>query len=107
MARSAQNKRVVDPEIAACLRDVMDPEVGISVLDLGLVYGANRNAHGIDVAITLTTRACPLGEMIVDEARERLTEQFPETSIDVALVWDPPWSPNLITDRGHELLARD
>jgi metal-sulfur cluster biosynthetic enzyme len=98
--------RFLDPDVTDCLHAVMDPEVGLSVVDLGLVYHATRSAEGVNVAITLTTQACPLGEMIVEEARERLAARFPEApSIAVDLVWTPPWSPDLITDRGRELLG--
>ena len=107
MAFAARQNRSIDSEIAECLLDVLDPEVGLSIVDLGLVYEAARGADGIRVAITLTTRACPLGEMIVEDARERLAGRFPdEARIEVELVWQPPWNPDLITDRGRELLGR-
>lgn len=96
-----------DPEILECLQDVLDPEIGLSIVDLGLVYQAGRTPEGIDVALTLTTRACPLGEMIVAEARERLARSFQDVPrIDVKLVWEPIWNPDLITDRGLEHLGR-
>jgi metal-sulfur cluster biosynthetic enzyme len=107
MALEARQNRSIDPEIADCLLDVMDPEVGVSIVDLGLVYEGSRDGNGIRLAITLTTRACPLGEMIVEDARQRLASRFPdEPRIEVALVWHPPWNPDLITDRGRELLGR-
>ena len=107
MALAARQNGSIDPELAECLLDVFDPEVGLSIVDLGLVYEAARGADGIHVAITLTTRACPLGEMIVEDARERLAGRFPdEARIEVELVWQPPWNPDLITDRGRELLGR-
>lgn len=97
----------LDPDILECLEDVLDPEIGLSIVDLGLVYRAVRSKGGIDVAITLTTRACPLGPMIIEDVRERLIPRFQDMSrIDVSLVWDPPWNPELITDRGLELLGR-
>ncbi|MCB8821488.1 metal-sulfur cluster assembly factor [Microvirga rosea] len=97
----------LDADILDCLVEVMDPEIGLSVVDLGLVYRAERGDDGIDVALTLTTRACPLGEMIVEDARERLAHRFQDVPrISVALVWDPPWNPDLVTGRGRELLSR-
>lgn len=95
-----------DPDVLDCLLDVLDPELGLNVVDLGLVYRASRTGDAIQVAMTLTTRACPLGGLIVEEAREHLQRRFRDApSIDVSLVWDPPWSPNLITERGRELLG--
>ncbi|KAB0266839.1 metal-sulfur cluster assembly factor [Microvirga brassicacearum] len=100
------NKQPLDPDILECLRDVIDPEVGLSVVDLGLVYRAVRTPSGLEVALTLTTRACPLGEMIVADSRELLAHRFQDVpSIDVALVWEPMWSPEFITDHGLELLG--
>ena len=97
----------LDSDILECLQDVLDPEIGLSIVDLGLVYRAERTPDGIDVALTLTTRACPLGEMIVAEARERLARSFQDVPrIDVKLVWEPIWNPDLITDRGLEHLGR-
>lgn len=107
MTRNATATRPLDPDILECLLAVMDPEIGLSVVDLGLVYRATRGDEGIDVALTLTTRACPLGEMIVEDARERLTRRFQDAQrVSVTLVWNPPWKPDLITDRGNELLGR-
>ncbi len=83
-----------DPDILLALKNVIDPELGINVVDLGLVYRADHSATGIEVALTMTTPSCPLGEMIMEEARLALGERFPEApSINVELVWDPPWSP--------------
>ncbi|MDC7785163.1 metal-sulfur cluster assembly factor [Rhodoplanes sp. TEM] len=97
----------LDPDVIDGLKDVLDPEVGLSVVDLGLVYEARRTADAVTVALTLTARACPLGEMILEDARDALAERFPDVSrIDVALVWDPPWDPDRITDRGLALLGR-
>lgn len=97
----------LDPDILDCLLEVLDPEIGLSIVDLGLVYKALRNDEGIDVAITLTTRACPLGEMIVEDVRERLACRFQDAArISVELVWSPPWNSDRITDRGRALLGR-
>lgn len=97
----------LDPEILDCLQSVLDPEVGLSVVDLGLVYRASRASNHANVALTLTTRACPLGAMIKRDAEDRLLDRFPElTGVDVELVWDPPWTPDRITDRGRAMLGR-
>lgn len=96
----------LDSDILDCLQDVMDPEIGLSVVDLGLVYHADRTDSGIEVALTLTTRACPLGEMIIEDARGRLMAGFPNApSVVVNLVWSPSWSPDRITSRGRALLG--
>ncbi len=95
-----------DPDILDALRAVTDPEVGLSIVDLGLVYHAALTAGAVAVAITLTTRACPLGRMIIDEAEARLRQKFPEAdSVEVKLVWEPLWKPDRISERGRALLG--
>ena len=89
----------MNDDILAALKTVIDPELGINIVDLGLVYHAARNAHGIDIALTMTTPACPLGEMMTDEIKLVLRDRFPDTpDIHVELVWDPPWSPDLMSE---------
>lgn len=101
MAHASAMLPTLDSDVLDCLDDVLDPEVGVSVVDLGLIYRAARTFEGIEVAMTLTTRACPLGEMLVEDARERLSRRFQDAPrVRVALVWDPPWSPDRITERG-------
>jgi metal-sulfur cluster biosynthetic enzyme len=95
----------LDPEVLEVLRGIVDPEIGINVVDLGLVYRAERMADAIDVAMTMTARSCPLGEMIVEEARAALSRHFPALSIAASLVWDPPWTPEMMTTQGREALA--
>ncbi|WP_300296008.1 metal-sulfur cluster assembly factor [Ferrovibrio sp.] len=97
----------LDTDVLDTLQAVIDPEVGLSIVDLGLVYHAMRTADAIDVAITLTTRACPLGAMIVREAEDRLRQRFPDAGmVGVKLVWEPPWRPDRITKQGRALLGR-
>lgn len=96
---------VLDPNVLDVLRCIVDPEVGVNIVDLGLVYRAERTIDAIDVAITMTTRACPLGEMVLEEARAALSQCFPGLLIAVSLVWDPPWTPAMMTAQGRESLA--
>jgi metal-sulfur cluster biosynthetic enzyme len=81
------------------LLEVFEPEIGHNDIDLGLVYHASLNGDGVDVMMTLTTLNRPLAETIVSDALERLARWFPHrTRISVELVWNPPWSPDLIAD---------
>ncbi|QFU14821.1 metal-sulfur cluster assembly factor [Microvirga thermotolerans] len=105
--RPARDPGSLDPAVLDALANVMDPEIGLSLVDLGLVYRAVVGGDAVEVALTLTTRACPLGEMILDEARDSLAQRFPGHSrIDVRLVWEPLWTPDFITPRGRDLLGR-
>ena len=94
-----------DSDILDVLRGIIDPEIGINIVDLGLVYRAERTPEAIDVAMTMTTRACPLGEMMLEEAKAALSERFPGLRVAVSLVWDPPWTPAMMTLQGRESLA--
>jgi len=97
----------LDPGLCECLRDVLDPEIGLNIVDLGLVRDARRAIDSITVRFTLTSRACPLGDLVMQDVRERIATSYPEVSrVDIQLVWDPIWTPDLITDRGYELLGR-
>ncbi len=92
-----------DESVLAALRAVNDPEIGMNIVDLGLVYRAERNPRGIEVEMTLSTPSCPLSEMLIEEARHALQTHFPEAAaISVELVWDPPWTP----DRMNEAARR-
>jgi metal-sulfur cluster biosynthetic enzyme len=95
-------------DIRAALKTVIDPELGINIIDLGLVYHAERNAGGIAIELTMTTPACPLGEMMSDEVKRVLGERFPDVpDVRVDIVWDPPWSPDLMTEESRRQLGMD
>jgi metal-sulfur cluster biosynthetic enzyme len=98
-------------EIDEAMRDVVDPELGINVVDLGLVYDARADESdaGIVVTIdmTLTSAACPLTDVIEDQARQALTGGPGPGLVDdirINWVWMPPWGPDKITDDGREQL---
>ena len=90
-------------DVLEALRDVVDPELGINVVDLGLVYGVDVDAEKIaTVDMTLTSAACPLTDVIEDQAREALDGVV--TDFRINWVWMPPWGPEHITEDGREQL---
>ena len=90
-------------DVLEALRDVVDPELGINVVDLGLVYGVDVDADKIaTVDMTLTSAACPLTDVIEDQAREALDGIV--TDFRINWVWMPPWGPENITEDGREQL---
>jgi len=94
-----------DPDVLQALRAVIDPEIGINIVDLGLVYRAVRNPDGIDVALTLSTPSCPLGDLLLADAREALRARFADApAIRVELVWEPMWTPDRMSDAARRLL---
>jgi len=91
-------------EIEEAMRDVVDPELGINVVDLGLVYGItvdDRTRMAV-LDMTLTSAACPLTDMIEDQTRSALDGLVDDVRIN--WVWMPPWGPDKITDDGREQL---
>ena len=90
-------------EITEAMKDVIDPELGINVVDLGLVYDMKVDEGNIEVLdMTLTSAACPLQDVIEDQARQVLADLTSDVKIN--WVWMPPWGPNKITDEGREQL---
>jgi len=79
--------------VRAALRNVIDPEAGMNIVDLGLVYDIEIATGRVRVAMTMTTPACPMGAMITEEAREAIRGIAPAgTDVIVDLVWEPPWN---------------
>ena len=86
--------------IAAALQRVVDPEVAMSIVDVGLIYGVTV-AHGrIHLRLTMTSVACPVADVIVDDVENELDRIAPsELQIQVELVWEPPWTPARMSER--------
>jgi metal-sulfur cluster biosynthetic enzyme len=96
-------------DLEEAMRDVVDPELGINVVDLGLVYGLNveDGGSGSKVALidmTLTSAACPLTDVIEDQSRSALVGSGLVNDIKINWVWNPPWGPDKITEDGREQL---
>jgi len=87
-----------EEEVLLNLRNVMDPEVGMNIVDLGLVYGVSITDNSLVVDLTMTTPTCPMSEMIQDDARQVLKALVPDDAeIILNLVWEPPWAPDLMS----------
>ncbi len=89
-------------DLEEAMRDVVDPELGINVVDLGLVYGMRVEESTAVLDMTLTSAACPLTDVIEDQARSATEGLVSELKIN--WVWMPPWAPDKITDEGREQL---
>ena len=96
-------KAVTGDDVTEAMKDVVDPELGINVVDLGLVYGVHVEPdHSAVLDMTLTSAACPLTDVIEDQTRQALDGLVNGFSIN--WVWMPPWGPDKITDDGREQL---
>jgi metal-sulfur cluster biosynthetic enzyme len=95
-----------DPVAAAwdCLREVLDPEIPISLVDLGLIYGVAADEGVIRVTLTYTATACPCMAFIKEDITDRLDQENWVERVEIDEVWDPPWTTARITPEGREKL---
>jgi metal-sulfur cluster biosynthetic enzyme len=94
---------VSEEDVTEAMKDVVDPELGINVVDLGLVYGVHlEEDNSAVIDMTLTSAACPLTDVITDQTNQALEGLVNDVTIN--WVWMPPWGPDKITDDGREML---
>ena len=88
------------------LLEVIDPEIGLNVVDLGLIYQVDfdDNENKIYCTMTLTTQFCPMGESIQSGVQRAIENTFPERSVSVNVIFDPPWNATMISEEGREFL---
>ncbi|NUO78873.1 metal-sulfur cluster assembly factor [candidate division KSB1 bacterium] len=91
-------------KIWQALGEVMDPELPISILDMGLIYDVRTNSRGVEIDLTFTAIACPAMTMIIDDVREKLEALPGVGSAQVNVVWNPPWTKTRLTMQGREVL---
>ncbi|MBB3024570.1 FeS assembly SUF system protein [Trueperella pyogenes] len=89
-------------DIEEALRDVIDPELGVNIVDLGLLYGITHEGNSAIADMTLTSAACPLTDVIEEQARQAVAGLVDDFRIN--WVWLPPWGPERITDAGRDQL---
>lgn len=95
-----------DPQaVLTALGEVVDPELGIDILDLGLVYTVQLAGEAVAVEMTLTTPGCPLHGSIAAAVEARLASVEGVRTVDVSVVWDPPWTPESMSDRARRVLG--
>ncbi|MFT4262108.1 MAG: metal-sulfur cluster assembly factor [Nocardioides sp.] len=89
-------------DVSEAMKDVVDPELGINVVDLGLIYDLHIEGDNVTIDMTLTSAACPLTDLIQDQTNQALEDMASEVTIN--WVWMPPWGPDKITPDGREQL---
>lgn len=91
-----------EDEVRRALHAVEDPEAGMSIVDLGLVYAIESGPGRVRVEMTMTSPACPVGPLLVDEAKTAIEAAAPAgTRVQVDLVWDPPWTPERMSEQAR------
>jgi metal-sulfur cluster biosynthetic enzyme len=98
---------ITDHDVRERIRqNVIDPEIGLNIVDLGLVYGVDAEDNRIGVDMTLTSPGCPAGPQIIYDVKNTLKRYFPEAEeISVNIVWQPFWSPEMMSDLAKEELG--
>ncbi len=103
----AETATITKEEVLEALKEVYDPEIPVNVVDLGLVYGVEVEEGDVSVTMTLTFAGCGMGPYIAQQAEWRLAEIENVEDVNVEMVYDPPWTPDLITEDGKKLLGLD
>ena len=97
---------IFELEILDLLKNVMDPEIEINIVDLGLIYEVNYDGEkNIDIDLTFSTPSCPLGDTIITSVKEAIKQKNSDFNINVNVVFDPPWSTALVSEEGKKLLG--
>jgi len=101
-----QSASVTVDAVRDLLRQVVDPEVGVNIVDLGLVYRIELAPQRLQIEMTMTSPACPMGEMIMDDAYAALAAGLPPAyTSEILLVWEPPWDPSMMSERSRQNLG--
>src|SRR5215831_10838081 len=96
---------VTENQVLDSLRQCMDPEVPINVVDMGLIYGVNiKEDDKVDIKMTMTTRGCPLHDTLVNDVKKYVTKVPGVTGVNIEIVWEPAWSPERMSDEGKKLI---
>ena len=94
------------PVVEQALERVVDPEVAMNIVDVGLVYGVTVADGRVDVNITMTSAACPVTDIIVEDVEDALDQALPpELKIHVELVWEPPWTPQRMSAKARSFMG--
>ena len=98
-----QSALPTEERVREALCSVDDPEVGMNIVDLGLVYRIDITPELVRVELTMTTPACPMGDLITENAHRAVCAALPEgVAVEVALVWEPPWTPDRMSESARQ-----
>ena len=96
---------VTEEQVRASLKQCMDPEIPISIVDLGLIYGIDiSETNDVDIKMTMTTKGCPLHDTMVDDVKRYTRKVAGVNNVNVDIVWDPPWSMDKISDEAKSVM---
>ncbi len=97
---------IFEIEVLELLKNVMDPEIEINIVDLGLIYEISYDGEkNIDIEMTFSTPSCPLGDTIITNIKETIKQKYDDFITNIEIVFDPPWSTELVSEEGKKLLG--
>ena len=97
--------QVTSQQVLDSLKQCMDPEIPINIVDMGLIYGVKvNNDNKVDVKMTMTTRGCPLHETLVSDVKRYVNKVPGVNGVDVEIVWEPAWTPEKMSEEGKKLI---
>jgi metal-sulfur cluster biosynthetic enzyme len=97
---------VTEPDIREALRQVIDPEIGVNIVDLGLVYRIDVDGARVRIAMTMTSPACPLADYLKDLVTSAIRDRVQDVAdVDIVLEWEPPWDPDMMSDEARQQLG--
>ena len=96
---------VTKKDVMKSLRECYDPEIGISLVDMGLIYDVKVDKDKVHIKMTLTTPGCPMHSFMVQDVREKVKALKGVKGVEVELVWDPPWTPDRMSDEVKKKLG--
>ncbi len=95
---------VTKEEVFEVLKTVSDPEIGVDIVNLGLIYQLDINEGKVDIRMTMTAPSCPVTDWILVEAQKRVEEIPGVGECNIELVWEPPWNLEMISDEARKML---
>ena len=94
-----------DTDVREALRHVIDPEIGVNIVDLGLVYRIEVQDAHVRIAMTMTSPACPLVDFLKDLVASAIRQRAPDVEqVDIIIEWEPPWDPGMMSDAARRQL---
>ncbi len=97
--------KVTNQQVLDSLKECMDPEVPINVVDMGLIYGVDvKDDNKVDIKMTMTTRGCPLHDTLVSDVKRYVNKVPGVAGVNVEIVWEPAWTPERMSEEGKKLI---
>ncbi|KAA3608852.1 MAG: metal-sulfur cluster assembly factor [Calditrichaeota bacterium] len=93
-------------QILDTLKEVIDPELGVDIVNLGLIYSVDIDDNNIRILMTMTTPSCPMHTYLTTQTAQKTEKLCPWAKVEVKLVWDPPWDANMMSDEAKKMFGK-